>query len=368
MLSIAIAGALWVTASALPGRLPIPTGPFDLGTEVVYITRAMLSGPRRRISVQVWFPAKLPKSSPNARYLPSSSLVTAMKKDEYMNIKPEVLDGWNKLRSHGWMWAPIAPGKFPVVLFSPGFGLSRASYTTIVEELASHGNIVLAIDHPYMGLTIWRDGKAISTEDNPNKGKPDANVSLMAADDSAILDMLFSSSSPLSKFRAYADSSRVAVVGHSIGGAASMEAARTDRRILAAVNYDGSAFGPVASLGLAKPFLVLLNEPDANHRPPKKLAAERLKEWTDLIAKHATPSYLAFVDGTIHLTFTDLPFLVPKELMTKNGAAMPPRQSWEVITKTTRAFLEDVWSRSKGERLAKAVKALPKVRLQRFND
>jgi predicted dienelactone hydrolase len=34
------------------------------------------------------------------------------------------------------------------VLFPPGFGVERELYAGLAEDLASHGYVVLAIDHP----------------------------------------------------------------------------------------------------------------------------------------------------------------------------------------------------------------------------
>jgi predicted dienelactone hydrolase len=39
-------------------------------------------------------------------------------------------------------------GGWPVVLFPPGFGVERELYAGLAEDLASHGYVVLAIDHP----------------------------------------------------------------------------------------------------------------------------------------------------------------------------------------------------------------------------
>jgi predicted dienelactone hydrolase len=40
-------------------------------------------------------------------------------------------------------------GGWPVVLFSPEFGVEHELYTGLVEDLASHGYVVVAIAHPH---------------------------------------------------------------------------------------------------------------------------------------------------------------------------------------------------------------------------
>jgi dienelactone hydrolase len=47
--------------------------------------------------------------------------------------------------------SPVSPAhaRWPVVIFLPGFGAPRAFYTSLVTHVASHGWVVLAVDHPY---------------------------------------------------------------------------------------------------------------------------------------------------------------------------------------------------------------------------
>src|SRR6476646_138342 len=53
-------------------------------------------------------------------------------------------------------------GGWPVVLFSPGFGAERELYAGLIEDLASHGYIVVAIDHPHdAGIVEFPDGRVV---------------------------------------------------------------------------------------------------------------------------------------------------------------------------------------------------------------
>ncbi len=56
-------------------------------------------------------------------------------------------------------------GRFPVVLFSPGSGGARTQNTAWAEELASHGYLVAALDHPYdSAAVVLTDGRTIHTK------------------------------------------------------------------------------------------------------------------------------------------------------------------------------------------------------------
>ncbi|MBM0276220.1 alpha/beta hydrolase [Micromonospora tarensis] len=52
-------------------------------------------------------------------------------------------------RTHSHEWAPPAGGPFPVLVGSPPPGVTRTAYTGIAEELASHGYVVVTVDHPF---------------------------------------------------------------------------------------------------------------------------------------------------------------------------------------------------------------------------
>jgi len=53
------------------------------------------------------------------------------------------------------------------------------------------------------------------------------------------------------------DPSRMAMAGHSAGGAAAVAAMVADSRILAGIDMDGSTAAPIPDEGLARPFLFL---------------------------------------------------------------------------------------------------------------
>lgn len=66
---------------------------------------------------------------------------------------------------NGWS-QPSAPfssqvEKAPVILICPGSRLSRFFYTTIAEDLASHGYAVLSVDNPHFTHAAYPDGRVI---------------------------------------------------------------------------------------------------------------------------------------------------------------------------------------------------------------
>jgi dienelactone hydrolase len=249
-------------AESPPGfTLPAPTGKFAVGTlsqRLVDTSRAdpFAAGKRRELMVQLWYPATRATGRPTARYLPARS---ARVIERSVGISTPVLDG----AVHARAGAPAASGRHPVVLFSPGFGVSRAFYTVLVEDLASRGFVVVAIDHPYDAQVVeFPDGRLV-----PARLKPGPKAfSLRIADTRFVLDRLPRLNTHGS-LAGKLDLKRIGMFGHSVGGAVAAELV-ADRRVKAGVNLDGSFFGSAATNGIHDPFMVMTSGTvrDPSHR------------------------------------------------------------------------------------------------------
>jgi len=150
--------------------LPKPTGQYAVGTSIFHLTDfsrkyafAPESGRHREMMVQIWYPAKKMKQASTVSYFPDPTLISKLKKEEYLDLKPEVIESWNT-KTYSARDAPIIqkPRRLSLLIFSHGFGMSRSNYTSILENLASRGYIIAAIDHPYMGFTVMPDGRTLS--------------------------------------------------------------------------------------------------------------------------------------------------------------------------------------------------------------
>ena len=82
------------------------------------------------------------------------------------NVDPRVV---RRLVAHSHLRAPIVPGaeRFPVVLYSYGYHGHRKLNTHTVEELASHGFVVVAVDHGDCVGTVLSDGRYLKGIDPP---------------------------------------------------------------------------------------------------------------------------------------------------------------------------------------------------------
>ncbi|MFJ4094336.1 alpha/beta hydrolase family protein [Kitasatospora sp. NPDC089913] len=343
-----------VSAWAFPvPEFPEPTGGFAVGTRVLQWTdqqrpETFTPDPadRRTVVVQLWYPAgRSPAGAPRAQYLgrtEAEARTVAGALAGGVGLPDFLMDGVPRARSRSVFDAPVAGdgGRFPVVLFSPGSGGVRTQNTAWAEELASHGYLVAALDHPYdSAAVVLADGRTVTTETS-SSGDADQDEKLAAgwtavraADLGFVLSQLegldrAGSGDPLT---GRLDTGRAAVTGHSMGGAAALQAARQDHRFRAVVDLDGFPHGP-ASPSLDRPVLAmtqaLTGATDARYLP----------RLTEALAANTATSYRLTVPGAAHLSFMDGPLYLPPVpgIVGSLGRARSPR----VVAGATLAFLD----------------------------
>lgn len=121
--------------------------------------------------------------------------------------------------------APPAPGAFPLVLFSHCHGCTRLSSATTAARLATHGFVVLAVEHADNTLWDHLAGRGASLDS--------AFLEIRAGDLRFVLDRVAAGDAPAA-VTAAADLGRVGVFGHSFGAVTAGRVAQLDDRIAAA--------------------------------------------------------------------------------------------------------------------------------------
>ncbi|WP_241003057.1 dienelactone hydrolase family protein, partial [Streptomyces sp. CB01881] len=341
---------------------PEPSGDFAVGTRVVQWTdprrpETFTADPndRRTVVVQLWYPTqKSPAGAQRAQYLGRTEHEARTVSDALAReagLPGFLVDGVPRARTRSVFDAPVdsTGGRFPVVLFSPGSGGVRTQNTAWAEELASHGYVVAALDHPYdSAAVVLADGRTVNTE-TASSGDPDKDEELAAgwtavraADLGFVLTQLESLdrgeiADPLS---GRLDTARAAVAGHSMGGAAALQAARQDRRFDAVIDLDGYPHGP-ASPSLDQPTLALTQTitPATDPRYVPRL--------TEALKASTTTSYRLTIPGAAHLTFMDGPLYLPPvpSIVGSLGRTGSPR----VVAAASLAFLDAVLRAEPGD-------------------
>lgn len=311
-------------AWALPvPAFPQPSGPSAVGSRVLEWTdpdrpeaATADSADRRSLVVQLWYPANATAPHPpRAQYLGRTQSEARTVSDAlaaYLGVPGFLLHNLPRARSHSVPDAAVAGGRFPVVLFSPGLGGVRTQNTAWAEELASHGYVVVGVDHPYdSAAVVFADGRTVHTrvaatgDQEEDQRRAVGWTAVRAADLSFVLTQLgrLDRGEIAGAFAGRLDTDRAAATGHSLGGAAALQAARQDRRFAAAIDLDGFPRDP---------------EPQPFHQPVLAIThavggrdRDYLAELAEVLQHSTATSYRLTVPGTAHVTFTDAPLYLP---------------------------------------------------------
>ena len=348
-IAMAIAGSANLFAQApAPFELPLPTGQFPIGTTRWVITDAarpepFAPGQSRQVAVVAWYPAAAGQTGSPAPYLRES--LAEVQSFAGLIRQPGVFDSLAGVQTHAVIDAtPLAgPSPLPTLVFSHGYTAIPSSYTTLLEDLASHGYVVLSVVHPYEATAATlADGTVVTFLDEKGamrKGIADvlaewgtedhtmARITDAKADDdrlallrgylsrlpltgaaldgrvadlTLVIDRLsgLPAGSIGSRVAARIDTGRIGVFGHSMGGVTAGAFCLADARCRAGLNLDGiPQYGAMIDQTMPRPFLMVYSA-----RPGRAGAS-------DVIYRRATATYYRVdVGGTLHLDFSDMNF------------------------------------------------------------
>ncbi len=116
--------------------------------------QTVTDGTRQRpLTIQVWYPTTAVESS-----LPITELEAEPRRTDYAGLLAQTDPGCATRTLTAARDAAPAPGTFPLVAFSHCHECTRYSGASIATRIASHGFVVVAVDHT--GNTLWdrRDG------------------------------------------------------------------------------------------------------------------------------------------------------------------------------------------------------------------
>lgn len=267
--------------------LPLPPGPYDITlrtTELNDFSRGEIYAPNadhRRIMVSVFSPVPKHSESCESIYMPEA---VANYELEYYSSLPapdNITLDLNQFKqqicsvdvSHGIsdqdldQQAGHNTTSFPLIFFSPGHGGPRFWYHLMMQDFASHGYIVVLMDHPGDGHIVeFPDGSTIlySNDTSATEEHIERNLLIRTADASFVLDQLASNCtlrnlvfSPHARAESF---ERVGIWGHSFGGDTAVSAVLNDERFQGAVEIDGYLYGRVQTDGIDRPVLFIQDD------------------------------------------------------------------------------------------------------------
>lgn len=330
---------------------PPPSGQYGVGTTRLAFVDSARTDPfapapkrPRELLANVWYPAEVPAGAPRAPFWPSDTDAEAA-----IGIPAFMFSHFALVPAHASPDAMMARAKarWPVIIFSHGFNSTPWQNVVQMEELASHGFVVVSLGHTYDASRLtFPDGHVV--RDNSRARPPQASLQAQAEasrlgalmdsvqlpdsvramwrrteetfaklgiyvmpsvevwydDTRFLMDRLAAIDAGTDRetvgdrqrFAGRLDLARMGVAGMSFGGSTAGVTCSRDPRCKAGVNMDGWQFGHIMDRPLAVPFLYLTRE--GNREFPVYFGSS-----ADLL--HVS------VRGTTHGSFADLAIAMP---------------------------------------------------------
>lgn len=291
--------------------LPSPTGPYAVGI----VDREIVDDAHdRRLMTSVWYPAA--SSGPPAPLTrdPDETMVGL---GNLTGLPDLVFQHLRYVKLSASADAPVLAGEspFPVLLFSHGLTGMRMQSSSTMQELASWGYMVVAIDHTdAAAVTVFPDGEVRYYDETrfglPAGGSPSAaevNARMFpvwVADQRAVYNALegWEKSDPL--LAGNFDLAHIGSFGHSFGGATALDVCLVEPRCQAAVDMDGGLYGRSETEPATRPLLLMISEDSAGN-------AAAMASWREMAARAEGDASWLEIPGSNHLSFTIMPLLSP---------------------------------------------------------
>jgi predicted dienelactone hydrolase len=284
----------------------------------------------RRLILQFWYPAKKSKGIAKANYHPNPDVFNNDVANLFKSIPQLLLKRLSLSKTNALVNAPLSDSEsnYPLLVFSHGMDGMRFLNTFQMEELASHGYIVVSIEHSFAASgTVFSDGSKAGVtpyELMEDESFGNSMVNKWSADQVFAINYL----EKLNKqdgniFTGKLNMNELGIFGFSFGGAVSTNTLVLDKRIKAGVNLDGFYYGENYSKGFEQPFMEIRSQPAAPDKVSEKelemshLTRERWKfiwfdEWNKRLKSYARNGYYSYtIQGSNHFSFCDLPLMAP---------------------------------------------------------
>ncbi len=142
--------------------LPAPAGHFAVGRATyAWVNNARTdelapsSGAKREVVVWIWYPSAAATSGAPEEYLPAPWR-SALAQHSGVLMSQFFTRDLSLVRAHSTSDPEVSPERhsYPVVIMRAGGGALTTDYTTLTEDLASHGYIVVGFDAPYRTFVV----------------------------------------------------------------------------------------------------------------------------------------------------------------------------------------------------------------------
>jgi len=322
--------------------LPQPTGRFPIGrTSYAWVNNAQMDelsptlGAKREVLVWMWYPAATPTSAVPVEYVPAPwRLADAQHSNGPMQFLTREL---SLVHAHSTSDPDVSPEKrsYPVVILRAGGGAPTTDFTTLAEDLASHGYFVVGFDAPDRTyLVVLPDGRVVTRPpaNDPENLSPDQQERLIdqllpmwVSDTKFVVDQLerLNAAELSGKFTGRLDMQRLAMFGHSFGGAQALQFCHDDSRCKAGIDIDGAPYGSVVQDGLKQPFLFILSDHTREAFDPA--SRQILASFQSIYSRLPNGRLFVTIRGANHFSFSD-------QILLKSQYVIGCCASWDSAT------------------------------------
>lgn len=366
--------------------LPKPTGSHDVGIQYYQLADEKRNDPfldqstkKRELMVKVYYPAKEDRSKPFSPYFHSPQLVRLFA--EFYGMPDFMFDHLNLVKTNSKEGLQLSDKEqsYPVILFSHGAGTTMEVQTSQSVDLASHGYIVVTIDHTYVSAaTVFPDRIVIHKEATTdfNTAEPAEIITQIMADDVAfVMDKLSEMNDGKidSIFAGKLNLDQIGAIGHSVGGAVVYDLVINDGRVKAAIDLDGVVYiTPKGNPKDVAPFLMLVSDTYIQAIESQKPLMKKYEDLDDVEREMMNGMYgsqqayneaynkaqqnaiglteilktsgnLYTIEGSDHMKFTDIGLFIGSRWLRESmniGGRAEPTQALEITEAVTRAFFD----------------------------
>ncbi|TFK13363.1 thioredoxin domain-containing protein 17 [Platysternon megacephalum] len=313
-------------------RLPHGKGPHQVGC-----TDVMVGPNRKGLFFRLFYPCLPQEGAEQPLWIPRREYCDGLA--DYINLKwctrllgvtfgsYRVPVSWNgPFKACG--------SRYPLIIFSHGLGAFRTVYSAVCAEMASRGFLVMALEHrvqegrkefrfrnPQVHQRANECVRGLRLVQDISSGKAVTNVLHKGFDLSALKESV--------------DLTKVAVMGHSFGGATAILALSKEDHFRCAVALDAWMFPLKNDLyhKVTKPVLFINTE--------KFQTAESVAKMKRLSSRNRQTRIITIL-GSVHLSQTDFTFLAGNLLnrLFQTRGTLDPYAGLDITNRAALAFLQ----------------------------
>lgn len=336
--------------------IPKGNGPYSVGCT------DLMSGYTNQSSfLRLYYPSQ-DNDFPDALWIPNEEyfqgLTETLGASSFLGKLLKLLYGSVKVPAK-WN-SPLKTGeKYPLIIFSHGLGAFRSIYSAIGIELASHGFIVAAVEHrdesaaatyyfqdapaAESGNRSWIYYKVGNLETEERKRQlrqrgeecSQALSWLLSIDEGEPVKNVLDLNFDIQQLKGSLDRSKVAIIGHSFGGATVIQTLSEDQRFRCGIALDPWMFpvGEDVHSKIPQPLFFINSEYFQSANDTKKI---------EKFYQPQKERKMIAVKGSVHHNFVDFTFATGKiigQMLSLKGK-IDSEVAMDLINKASLAFLQ----------------------------